>query len=135
MGESQLTSMAHAQMPLTELLGLEIEAGAPDEVVATGKWKPEHCTAGGVLHGGYLMTLADSVGALCAFLNLPEGSTTSTVESKTNFIRPVTSGTVTFTATPVHVGRSLIVVQTDATRDDGKLVARTTQTQTVISSD
>lgn len=134
MSESQLTSMAHAQMPLTELLGLEIESGAPDEVVATGQWKPEHCTAGGVLHGGYLMTLADSVGAMCAFLNLPEGSTTSTVESKTNFIRPVTAGTVTFTATPVHVGRSLIVVQTDATRYDGKLVARTTQTQTVIIS-
>lgn len=129
-----MTAMAHAQMPLTQLLGLEIESGAPNGVVATGQWKPEHCTAGGVLHGGYLMTLADSVGALCAFLNLPEGSTTSTVESKTNFIRAVTSGTVTFNATPIHVGRSLILVQTDATRDDGKLVARTSQTQTISST-
>lgn len=129
-----MTAMAHAQMPLTQLLGLEIESGAPNGVVATGQWKPEHCTAGGVLHGGYLMTLSDSVGALCAFLNLPEGSTTSTVESKTNFIRAVTSGTVTFNATPIHVGRSLILVQTDATRDDGKLVARTSQTQTISST-
>lgn len=134
MSDSQMTAMAHAQMPLTQLLGLEIESGAPNGVVATGQWKPEHCTAGGVLHGGYLMTLSDSVGALCAFLNLPEGSTTSTVESKTNFIRAVTSGTVTFTATPIHVGRSLILVQTDATRDDGKLVARTSQTQTISST-
>lgn len=134
MSDSQMTAMAHAQMPLTQLLGLEIESGAPNGVVATGQWKPEHCTAGGVLHGGYLMTLADSVGALCAFLNLPEGSTTSTVESKTNFIRAVTSGTVTFNATPIHVGRSLILVQTDATRDDGKLVARTSQTQTISST-
>lgn len=134
MSDSQMTAMAHAQMPLTQLLGLEIESGAPNGVVATGQWKPEHCTAGGVLHGGYLMTLSDSVGALCAFLNLPEGSTTSTVESKTNFIRAVTSGTVTFNATPIHVGRSLILVQTDATRDDGKLVARTSQTQTISST-
>lgn len=133
MSNEQLTEMAHSQMPLTALLGLEVASGGPEGVVATGEWKPEHCTAGGMIHGGYLMAQADSVGAMCAFLNLPDGTTTSTVESKTNFMRPVTSGTITFTATPVHVGRSLIVVQTDATIDDGKLVSRTTQTQAVIS--
>lgn len=132
MSDSQLTELARTQMPLTALLGLEIESGAPDGVVATGQWKPEHCTAGGLIHGGYLMAQADSVGAMCAFLNLPEGATTSTIESKTNFVRSVTSGTITFSATPVHVGRSLIVIQTDATSDQGKLVSRTTQTQAVI---
>jgi 1,4-dihydroxy-2-naphthoyl-CoA hydrolase len=133
MSDSRLTELAHTQMPLTALLGLEIEVGGHDRVVATGQWEPEHCTAGGLIHGGYLMAQADSVGAMCAFLNLPEGRTTSTIESKTNFMRPVTSGTITFTATPIHVGRSLIVVETDATRDDGELVARTTQTQAVIN--
>ena len=64
------------------------------------------------------MAQADSVGAMCAFLNLAEGATTSTIESKTNFIRPVTSGTITFSATPVHVGRSLVVEQADATDDE-----------------
>lgn len=132
MSDSQLTELARTQMPLTALLGLEIESGAPDGVVATGHWKAEHCTAGGLIHGGYLMAQADSVGAMCAFLNLPEGATTSTIESKTNFVRSVTSGTITFSATPVHVGRSLIVIQTDATSDEGKLVSRTTQTQAVI---
>lgn len=131
MSDDQLTELAHTQMPLARLLELEIESGDPEGVVATGQWKPEHCTAGGVIHGGYLMALADSVGAMCAFLNLAHGATTSTIESKTNFMRPVTSGTVTFRASPVHVGRTSMVVQTDATRDDGKLVARTTQTQTV----
>lgn len=133
MSDDQLTELAHTQMPLTDLLGLEVQSGGPDGVVATGEWKPEHCTAGGLIHGGYLMAQADSVGAMCAFLNLPENATTSTIESKTNFMRPVTSGTVTFTATPVHVGRSVIVVQTDSTRDDDKLVARTTQTQAVAT--
>jgi 1,4-dihydroxy-2-naphthoyl-CoA hydrolase len=134
MSNAQLTELAHTQMPLTALLGLEITEGGPDRVVASGQWKPEHCTAGGLIHGGYLMAQADSVGAMCAFLNLPEGTTTSTIESKTNFMRSVTSGTITFTATPVHVGRSLIVVQVDTTREDGQLVARTTQTQAVIES-
>lgn len=132
MSDTQLTELARSQMPMTALLGLEVESGGPDGVVATGEWRPEYCTAGGMIHGGYLMAQADSVGAMCAFLNLAEGATTSTIESKTNFIRPVTSGTITFSATPVHVGTSLIVVQTDATGDAGALVARTTQTQAVI---
>ena len=81
------------------------------------------------------MALADSVGAMCAFFNLPAGATTSTIESKTNFIRPVTTGEVTFRSAPVHVGRSLIVVQTDSSDDERRLVARTTQTQAVIRAD
>lgn len=133
MSNPQLTELAHSQMPFSDLLGLEVVSGGPDRVVAKGEWKPEHCTAGGLVHGGYLMAMADSVGAICAFLNLSEGTTTSTIESKTNFLRSVSSGSVTFTASPVHVGRSQIVVQTDATRDDDQLVARTTQTQAVIS--
>lgn len=133
MTDSRLTELAHTQMPLTALLGLEVESGSPERVVATGTWKAEHCTAGGLIHGGYLMAQADSVGAMCAFFNLPDSATTSTIESKTNFLRPVTAGKITFSATPVHVGRSLIVIQTDTTREDGELVARTTQTQAVIS--
>lgn len=111
--------MAHEQMPLTELLGLEVLHGEPDRVEGRGEWKPEHCTAEGVIHGGYLMALADSVGALCAHLNLADDSTTATIESKTNFFRPVTSGLVRFVATPVHTGRTVVVVQTDASSDEG----------------
>lgn len=132
MPDDTLTSLAHTQMPFTEALGLRIETGAPDEVVGTIDWAPDRCTAGGVAHGGYLMAAADSVGAMCAVLNLPEGAITSTIESKTNFLRAFTEGTATIRSTPVHVGRTTIVVQTDVTRADGKLVIRTTQTQAVI---
>ena len=99
----------------------------------TLEWTAERCTAGGILHGGALMTLADSVGGLCAYLNLPEGATgTATVESKTNFFRAVRGGEVTATARPLHVGRTLIVVQTDLRDDDGRFVAQVTQTQAVL---
>ncbi|HXV72443.1 MAG TPA: PaaI family thioesterase [Acidimicrobiia bacterium] len=133
MSPDELTKMAHSQMPFTELLGLKIDSGEAGEVRATTLWRPEYCTVGGMIHGGYLMAVADSVGALCAYLNLPAGATTSTVESKSNFFRPVTAGSIDFIATPVHVGRTMIVVQTDAHGEEGKLVARTMQTQTVIS--
>lgn len=77
---------------------------------------------------------ADSIGALCAFLNMTKQSTTSSIESKTNFSRPVSSGTIRVVATPGAHRRKVVVVQTDATNEKGKLVSGTTQTQSVVSS-
>ena len=82
------------------------------------------------MHGGALMALADTCGGLCAFLNLPEGATTTaTIESKTNFLRALREGTVQCTTRPLHAGRTTIVVESDLARDDGTLVAKVTQTQ------
>lgn len=100
---------------------------APD-----GSWAAERCTSGGVLHGGFLIAAADSAGAYGAYLNLPVGAATSTIESKTNFLLAVTDGDVEIVATPVHVGSITIVVQTDVSRADGRLVTRSVQTQAVI---
>jgi len=119
-------------MPFARLLGVELTGAAPDEVRATLAWAEERCTTGGVLHGGALMSLADTVGAVCAFLNLPEGAGTSTIESKTNFLRAVTKGHVEAVAKPLHVGRTVIVVETDVFDERGKRVARITQTQAVL---
>ena len=85
------------------------------------------------MHGGALMTLADSVGAICAFLNLPAGAGTSTIESKTNFFRALRSGSAHAVCHPLHVGRTVVVVQTDIRNDDDKRVAQVTQTQAVLA--
>ncbi|HZQ77486.1 MAG TPA: PaaI family thioesterase [Acidimicrobiia bacterium] len=119
-------------MPFVRATGIEISAAGPDEVEGRVDWSPERCTTAGVLHGGVLMTLADTVGAVCAFLNLPEGTTTSTIESKTNFFRAVRSGAVRAVARPLHAGRTTVVVQTDLYDDDGRRVSQTTQTQAVL---
>jgi uncharacterized protein (TIGR00369 family) len=120
-----------AAMPFAERLGLRVDAATKDEVCGSLDWAEELCTAGGVLHGGALMAAADSVGALCAYLNLPDGATTATIESKTNFFRAVRGGSVTLTATPLHIGRSSIVVQTDVRDAEGRRVALVIQTQAV----
>jgi uncharacterized protein (TIGR00369 family) len=122
-----------AVAPFAGLLGLEVTAAEPGEVSGTLAWAEERCTAGAIMHGGALMGLADTLGGVCAFLNLPEGATTATIESKTNFFRAVRGGTVTGVARPLHVGRSFIVVQTDLTDDDGRQVAQVTQTQAVLT--
>jgi 1,4-dihydroxy-2-naphthoyl-CoA hydrolase len=119
-------------IPFATTVGVEITAAGSDEVAGQVDWAPERCTSAGVLHGGVLMTLADTVGAVCAFLNLPEGATTSTIESKTNFFRGVRQGAVRALARPLHVGRTTVVVQTDLYDDDGRRVSQTTQTQAVL---
>lgn len=129
------TGQLQASMPLCATLGVTVSAMSADEVVAHLPWRADLCTAGGILHGGAVMALADSAGAACAFLNLPEGAVgTSTIESKTNFFGRVAEGaTVTATARPLHRGRSTIVVETELRIDAGKLVGKTTQTQSVLS--
>lgn len=122
-----------ATMPYAEQLGIELTRADPERVAATLKWSPEKCTTGGLMHGGAIMTLADSLGGICAFLNLPPGATTSTIESKTNFMRGVRAGELAAVTVPVHVGRRTIVIQTEVRDDRDKLVAMTTQTQAVIT--
>lgn len=120
-------------MPFAERIGLEFTKREADEVRGRLAWREDLCTAAGILHGGALMAMADSAGALCAVLNLPEGHLTSTIESKTNFFRAVREGTVEAVARPLHVGRSTIVVQTDIFDRSGKRVTQTTQTQAVLA--
>lgn len=121
-----------ALMPFASLVGVELRRATPREVVGGVEYAPRLCTAGAVLHGGVLMTLADTLGAICAYLNLPPGGRTATATSATNFLRPVGTGFLTGTAAPVHLGRSMIVVRVDVTDAHGKLAATTTQTQAVI---
>ena len=128
---SELDDMV-ALMPFAGLLGVELTAASTEEVTGRLAWREDLCTTAGLLHGGVMMAFADTVGALCAFLNLPEGATTSTIESKTNFFRGIREGAVHATTTPLHVGRTTIVVQTDLRDDRGKRVAQVTQTQAVI---
>ena len=131
--DATLTEVARTSMPFAGLLGIEVTRAAPDEVQARIAWEERLCTAGGILHGGALMSLADAAGAYCAFLNLPEGSAgTATIESKTNFFRAVRDGHVVATSRPLHRGRTTIVVATDLHDAAGKHVARVTQTQAVL---
>lgn len=125
--------LLRSSMPLCATLDMRAVSASPEEVVLQIDWAESLCTSAGLLHGGVVMALADSAGGMAAFLNLPQGSTgTSTIESKTNFLGAVRDGTITATARPLHVGRSTIVIETELRADNGKLVAKTTQTQTVL---
>jgi uncharacterized protein (TIGR00369 family) len=120
-------------MPLASTLGIRSDQYTPERVVLSLEWAPSLCTAGGILHGGAIMALADSAGGACAYLNLPaDASGTSTIESKTNFLGVVRNGRVTATATPLHRGGTTIVVETAVHDETGKLIAKVMQTQLVL---
>jgi 1,4-dihydroxy-2-naphthoyl-CoA hydrolase len=121
-------------IPFARTLGLSVVRNDPAEVQVRLDWDPGLCTSGGALHGGVIMALADTAGGLCAFWNLPSNARgTTTIESKTNFLRAVTGGYIIAAARPFHVGRTLIVIESDVSDDQERLIGRVIQSQLVLS--
>jgi uncharacterized protein (TIGR00369 family) len=118
---------------LGDLLGIRFVEAGPERVVAELTYREDLTTIGGSLHGGTLMALADTVGATATVLNLPAGATTTTLESKTNFMAAARAGVVRAESTPLHRGRSTMVWQTRVTDESGRLLSVTTQTQMVLA--
>ena len=128
-----LALLNEKMMPLAKLIGVEFVSAAPDKVVARLRVRDDLCTIPAVLHGGAVMAFADTLGGAATVLNLKEGTWTTTIESKTNFLAPAPAGTVvTGECVPVHRGKRTMVWQTRITTAEGKLVALVTQTQMVV---
>lgn len=121
--------------PFARMIGVKMTLVTKDRLEAELFVTPDHCTLPATMHGGAMMAFADNMGGCGAFLNMPEGMMTTTVESKTNFLRPVPVGQKALAVTtPVHIGRSLQVWKTEISREDGKLAAIVTQTQMILAA-
>jgi len=120
-----------ALMPFAGHLGLVLDEADASRVVIRLDWAPHLCTSGGVMHGGVLMSLADTAGALVTFLGLPEGKTTATITSTSHMFRPVSGGTVRAVAVPVYRGRTTVTAETSVFDAEDRLVAQTLQVQAV----
>jgi 1,4-dihydroxy-2-naphthoyl-CoA hydrolase len=120
-----------ALMPFAADVGIRLEDATQDRVVAVLPWAARLCTTGGLLHGGAIMTLADTAGALVAYLGLPEGASTATLTSTTQMFRPVLAGDVRAVAVALNRGRTAVTVQTTLRDETEKLVAQTTQIQVI----
>jgi uncharacterized protein (TIGR00369 family) len=119
--------------PFPKLIGAELVEATPTLVRAKLRARNELCRSGFVMHGGAIMAFADMVASVGAFLNLPAGAATTTIESKTNFIGAAKEDSIIEAeAVPLHVGKRSSVWQTSVRREDGKLVAVVIQTQMVI---
>jgi uncharacterized protein (TIGR00369 family) len=124
----------HHRGTLGDLLGIRFLEATSDRVVAEIEVRDDLKTFGGRVHGGTLMTLADTVGATATFINLPPGASTTTLESKTNFFAGTQEGRIRAEATPLHRGRRTHVWQTRITDESGRLLSLTIQTQMVLTN-
>jgi uncharacterized protein (TIGR00369 family) len=121
-------------MPFAGLIGIQTVTMSPDEVRLRLPWSQANCTSGDLMHGGALMTLADTAGGALAFLNLPDGAAgTTTTDSATRFLGAVRDGYAEAVARVMHRGRTLIVIDTEIRDAGGRLVARTSQAQLVLT--
>jgi 1,4-dihydroxy-2-naphthoyl-CoA hydrolase len=119
--------------PFTSLLGVKVLHRSPERTEAELTVREELCNRRGVLHGGAVMALGDTLGGMTASISLPDGGRTATIESKTNFFAAGPQGdTAHAVCMPLHRGRTTIVLETRITRGDGKLAAIVTQTQLIF---
>ena len=133
MTREELDRIAFDQPAFARLLGFRLVSAEPDEVLAELSVTEDLSNRNGVMHGGAIMALADNIGGTATMINLPQGKTTTTLESKTNFLRPIRIGdTAHARCVALHRGRTTMIWQTTITRGDGKAAAIVTQTQVVI---
>ena len=136
MTPDKIAAIAADQPPFARLLALHITHASPDRIEAEVTVTEALTNRNGQLHGGAIMAVADNMGGTGTFLNLRPGQGTVTVESKTNFFRPVPPGAVLrAVAEPLHRGRKTQVWQTRLLTPDDKLAALVTQTQMVLDAD
>jgi 1,4-dihydroxy-2-naphthoyl-CoA hydrolase len=132
--DRRIHAIAADQPPFAKLMGIKLVEVTRDKVVAEIVVRDELTNRNGGLHGGAVMGIADNMGGTATFLNMPPGSGTTTIESKTNFFAAVPAGdTVRAECTPLHRGRTTMVWQTRIIRSDGRLAAVVIQTQLITA--
>jgi len=128
-----LTRLKAQPLPFAALLGIDLRSAEPEKIVGEMTVRPEFCTRPAVLHGGAIMAFADTLGAVATIANLKDGASTTTIESKTNFVRAAAIGSrIVGETTPLHRGGRTMVWQTRVTTTEGKLVAIVMQTQLLL---
>ena len=131
-----IEQLTRDMLPFAKLLGIRFLSATAECVTAEMKVRDDLCTRPAVLHGGAMMALADTLGGCATSLNLRDGASTTTLESKTNFLAPAAVGTTVHAeCVAIHRGRRTMVWQTRITSEAGKLLAIVTQTQMVLQSE
>ena len=87
----------------------------------------------GILHGGVSVVLAETLGSCGAAFACPQGHRAVGLDINANHLRSTTSGWVTGTARPLHVGRSTHVWQIELTNDQGQLTCVSRLTMSILA--
>jgi uncharacterized protein (TIGR00369 family) len=105
-------------------LGFSLEAIDKGWAVMRLKAGAHHKQIHGVVHGGILAALADTVGAMAAHTVAPKGTAIATIEMKINYLEPVAIGLVRAEARVLRAGRNFVVTECDVFSPAGELAAK-----------
>ena len=104
-----------------QLVGLKVEEVTEDGVTATLEIRDKLLQPFGILHGGVLCSVVETVGSISGHA-WSKGAVAGT-SNHTNFLRATRSGTLTARSTPIQRGRTQQLWQVDITDETGRLVA------------
>ena len=104
-----------------EHLGIEVHTILDDGLVARMPVDARTRQPMGLLHGGVSVVLAETLGSIGAFYASPEGHRGVGLDINANHLRAATSGWVTGTARPVHIGRTTQVWAIEMVNEAGEL--------------
>ena len=124
--QSEATPPQELTAPFDAEIGLVYTEVTPDGVKAELAVKPTLLQPMGIVHGGVWCSVVESLASVSAYtwLSANGGGNIVGVNNNTDFLRVISSGTVTAVSTPVHRGRRQQLWQITITDDNDKLVAR-----------
>ena len=105
-----------------ELIGLTLVEATPDGVTATFEITPQLQQPYGILHGGVLCSVVESVGSISGAVW--SGGAVVGTSNHTNFLKATRSGTLTARSTPVHRGKTQQLWEVEITDEEDRLVAK-----------
>src|ERR1700677_4961978 len=123
----KLTEAVRARMKLshaTRALGFHVVSVEPGLAIFQMKVRQRHRQIHGVVHGGILATLADTVSAIAAYSTLARGSEIATIEMKINFLEAVAEGVIRAEGRVLRTGRNFVVAECEIRNEDGSLAAK-----------
>ncbi|MBL8536840.1 MAG: PaaI family thioesterase [Hyphomonadaceae bacterium] len=136
-GIDAMRALVEGRLPqpsISETLGFRMVAAEEGFVAFEGEPSKRVLNPMGVVHGGWTMTLIDSACGAAGHTTLPAGVGYGTLETKANFVRPITADTGMLRAEGrvLTRGRTIITAEAKVTDADGKLYAHGTSTCMII---
>jgi uncharacterized protein (TIGR00369 family) len=137
---SQIREEAKAKLsprvfPVAEFLGIRLLSYSDGHALAEFEAQPQHANPMGTLHGGIVCDLADATMGVAFASTLDAGESFTTLELKTNFLRPFWTGLLKAEAAVHSRGKTVGMVTCDVTDEKGSLIASSTSTCMVLRGD
>jgi uncharacterized protein (TIGR00369 family) len=118
--------------PVAELIGFDVVEIGGGESELTLEVEERHSNPMGTIHGGILCDLADAAMGTAFFSTLEPGESFTTLELKINFLRPFWTGKLVARGRVVHRGRTVGMAECDVFDEQGRLIARSSSTCSVL---